>query len=386
MPPTQSRPHTVGAASFDPDAFFEAWSSNASLSQNNDLRSCIINAFNLKSNDGYVYHATAAVTLAQVQTAINYGGQRELHAWYRDEEGKPISPPPPADISAYTAIFSPHTSTAKALTALRANAKKESLRARIAAHLSETFFLPSTPLPGTPTTLTLPPKLKPADPKATNPYYDIWAWTCHTLEWAGPEPGTEKIHQSHHILPVLYHHFGCVCPSYDALALVAQLTTCALPTAAAVPKGSPGREVIEIGSGGGYWTHLLRRLGVRVMAVDNAASRWRTTWIGDTIIADGVEYLRRHNSGKNTILLLVYPQVSEDFTGKVLRAFEGDVVVVAGTQNRNRFTGFREEGVGEWMGREKGEMGRVAQVPLPSFAGKDEALFVFVRGAGEGGG
>ncbi|KAJ9636864.1 hypothetical protein H2199_007858 [Coniosporium tulheliwenetii] len=261
MPPTQSRPHTVGAASFDPDAFFEAWSSNASLSQNNDLRSCIINAFNLKSNDGYVYHATAAVTLAQVQTAINYGGQRELHAWYRDEEGKPISPPPPADISAYTAIFSPHTSTAKALTALRANAKKESLRARIAAHLSETFFLPSTPLPGTPTTLTLPQNSNLPTPRP------------RTLTMtSGPGPATpsngQARNQSHHILPVLYHHFGCVCPSYDALALVAQLTTCALPTAAAVPKGSPGREVIEIGSGAGTGP---------TSSADSASGLWRST-------------------------------------------------------------------------------------------------------------
>lgn len=92
MPPAQSRPHTVGAASFDPDAFFDAWSSNASLPQNNDFRTSIVNAFNLKFDDDYVYHATAAVTLAQVQTAINYGGQRELHAWYRDEEGRPVSP------------------------------------------------------------------------------------------------------------------------------------------------------------------------------------------------------------------------------------------------------------------------------------------------------
>lgn len=81
----------------------------------------------------------------------------------------------------------------------------------------------------------------------------------------------------------------------------------------------------------------------------------------------------------NAVLLLVYPQVSADFTAKVIGAYEGDVVVVAGTQNGNGFTGFRDETIGAWMEREKGEFREVVQVPLPSFAGKDEALFVFVR-------
>ena len=81
------------------------------------------------------------------------------------------------------------------------------------------------------------------------------------------------------------------------------------------------------------------------------------------------------------MLLLVYPQVGADFTGRVLRAYEGDAVVVAGTQNGNGFTGFRGETVAEWMEREMAGKGwrRVVQLPLPSFAGKDEALFVFLR-------
>ena len=139
--------------------------------------------------------------------------------------------------------------------------------------------------------------------------------------------------------------------------------------------------MLEIGSGGGYWTYLLRRLGLAVTAVDNELSEWRTRWIGDTVVADGVTYLRQHDRGRDAVLLLVYPQVSGDFTGKVLRAYAGDVVVVAGTQNANGFTGFKGETVAEWIEREMGKEGwrRVVQVPLPSFAGKDEALFVFVR-------
>jgi len=53
--------------------------------------------------------------------------------------------------------------------------------------------------------------------------------------------------------------------------------------------------------------------------------------------------------------------------------------VVAGTQNGNGFTGFRDCVVDEWVAREMPEFELVLRMPLPSFAGKDEALFVFKR-------
>lgn len=88
MPP-HSSPHTVGSPAFDPDAFFDAWD-QSSVPQDNDFRTAIIKAFNLKSNDDYVYHAIASVTLAQVQHAINHGAQAGLNAWYRDAEGRQV--------------------------------------------------------------------------------------------------------------------------------------------------------------------------------------------------------------------------------------------------------------------------------------------------------
>lgn len=126
-----------------------------------------------------------------------------------------------------------------------------------------------------------------------------------------------------------------------------------------------------------------------MIAVDNALSAWRTTWIGDTIITDGIKFLTSPppelapvlggKGSKFAILLLVYPQVSNDFTGRVIRAYAGDTIVVAGTQNGNGFTGFRDETILSWMAREKKDFELVVQVPLPSFAAKDEAFFVFRR-------
>lgn len=83
---------TVGAASFNPDKFFQAWAERHIRSpESDDLRSAIISAFGLPANDRYVYHAIASVTLSQVQEAINHGGEHGMHAWYSDESGEQVS-------------------------------------------------------------------------------------------------------------------------------------------------------------------------------------------------------------------------------------------------------------------------------------------------------
>jgi len=90
MTTSRRRAHTTGSAQFDPDAFFERWASEHNLPEGRDLRSSIINAFNLPSNDHFVYHAIASVTLTDVQQAISGGAQHGLHAWYLNEDGKPV--------------------------------------------------------------------------------------------------------------------------------------------------------------------------------------------------------------------------------------------------------------------------------------------------------
>lgn len=83
-----------GSSRFEPDTLFEAWSKDHKhLPENDDFKSSIITTFNLPHNDSYVYHATASVTLSQVQEAINHGGKAGLHAWYLDDEGRPVRNP-----------------------------------------------------------------------------------------------------------------------------------------------------------------------------------------------------------------------------------------------------------------------------------------------------
>ena len=83
--------HTEGSSQFDPDGLFNAWERDQkALPEDNDLRSSIISTFHLPPSDDYVYHATASVTLAQVQAAIKHGRGSGLHEWYLDGEGKPV--------------------------------------------------------------------------------------------------------------------------------------------------------------------------------------------------------------------------------------------------------------------------------------------------------
>ena len=354
MASTGSHGSNIGSKTFSPDDFLEKWSrGDIEAPQNNDLQRAVNQGWQLKKDDDYVYHAVASVTLAQVQHAIGFGGQHGMHAWYSDDSGSQIPPPPQPDIDAYISIFASTTSTTKALIALEKNAKKGSIRASVAAHLINRRVFPAT---------VQIPKLKAAH---VNPSMDYWAWSCKNLEWAGPDDSTVNVKQSHHILPILYHHFGCVCPTFESLEAIRQL--------------AKGRAVIEAGSGNGYWAYMLRRLGLTVDAIDNGDSIWRTMWIGDTIKADAAAYLRKRNGGMEAVLLMVYPQVMTQFTTSVLEAYSGSTICVAGTQNANGFTAFKDVIIDQYMGSRKPEYQKIMQTPLPSFAGKDEAFFVFQK-------
>jgi hypothetical protein len=88
-------PFTIASKTFDPQTLFQdeakLKAANDHL-QKNDLRSAVTALFALAGNDSYVYHAVASVSLAQVQQAVLQGDHHGLHDWYKDEDGKPVSP------------------------------------------------------------------------------------------------------------------------------------------------------------------------------------------------------------------------------------------------------------------------------------------------------
>lgn len=364
-------PSTIGVPSFDPDKLFtdvDLHSKTRDGLGKNNIAEAIRSAFNLSERDKYTYHATASVTLDQAQTAIEAGPANGLCAWYpsvevyKDEETgqerRKLSYPEPMEVAAYISLFDPSKNAANVLKGFKANAKKNSLQSQAMEHLSAKRFVD-------PNAGIVIAKTKKGHP---NVYADFWAWSCMALRWAGPIEGSASTHMSHHVLPIFMHHFGCVCPSYESLEIIKNLS-----------KGRDGF-VLDVGSGNGYWTYMLRRHGTEVRAIDNGQSTWRTLWIDDTINEDAARYIKsRRKGGVDDVLLMVYPVVGLEFTVGVLNAYKGNTICVVGTQNGNGYTGFKDEMVDSWMARERKDFERIVQIPLPSFAGKDDTLFVFRR-------
>ena len=63
----------------------------------------------------------------------------------------------------------------------------------------------------------------------------------------------------------------------------------------------------------------------------------------------------------------------------ILGLLEGTTIIAASSQNSSGFTAFAKETISDWMKREMLGWEKILQIPLPSFAGKDEALFVFEK-------
>ena len=60
---------------------------------------------------------------------------------------------------------------------------------------------------------------------------------------------------------------------------------------------------------------------LNVVPVDTGLSEWRTMWVGDTVEMEGAKWLNQHEGAKDALLLLVYPNTSEEFTSKMAKAY-----------------------------------------------------------------
>ncbi|KAE8448724.1 hypothetical protein EG329_008939 [Mollisiaceae sp. DMI_Dod_QoI] len=334
-----------------PNEIFDNWHGII----DNDFSRTIRKTFNIPEDDKYVYRTESfAMTLPQIQTQLDAGSLKYKY----QSHGQQIEVSS-TDIEAYTSIFSPATDTHKAFTAFTSNAKKASPRETVAQYLQSRRI-----------SISKVPKSK----THINPYYDLWALSCRLTSFLGPLPDPSYAHptnakMTHPILPVFYHHFGCVVPSYEALYIISEIAA----------KGGAGG-IIDMASGNGYWTYMLRRMKVGdVTAVDNIASEYRTMWITDTVKSDGVDYLKQHHGGKGKILLMVYTITAGNFTKRVLQAYRGDVVILVGTQNTNRYTGFSDYAIEEYFEKEMPRWEMTCRIAMPSFAGKDDGMYIWVR-------
>lgn len=327
-----------------------------------EIRAAITAAFELSADDAFQYWAHMPVTLGEMQHVVSMGDVKGLHHWYNSAHAETTtnpqaySKPSRKDVDAYVSVFNPSLLAANGLRALEEEGKTASIRRQAGAYLRSKRHLE--------------PNYKVTKRRQAhwNPGLTFWAWYCRNAEWAGPVPELGLRSVNHPVLPVLMHHFGCVVPTWEAIEVLRTVT-------------SQGSKIIhEIGSGNGYWAYVLRQAGLNVRAVDNGQSVFRTNWIGDTINTDALKYLTDAKGIPDGVLLMVYPVVSGDFTKKVLASYQGNDIVVAGTQNGNGYTGFKDKTIDAYMAENMPEWNKTAQIALPSYPGKDEAMFVFGRG------
>lgn len=87
--------HCVGNPSFDPEALITDTDRQKQavdlLASDNDLYAASRVLLGLPDPDTYTYHAMTSVKLAQVQHVIGLGRANGLHAWYRNEDGSPVT-------------------------------------------------------------------------------------------------------------------------------------------------------------------------------------------------------------------------------------------------------------------------------------------------------
>ncbi|GKT92746.1 hypothetical protein Ct61P_10596 [Colletotrichum tofieldiae] len=86
--------YCVGSPTFNPDEYAKDTARRERANEllaKDDLYGATVVSFNLPERDTYVYHAMTAVRLAEVQRIVSMGGVNGLHAWYRDDEGKPCA-------------------------------------------------------------------------------------------------------------------------------------------------------------------------------------------------------------------------------------------------------------------------------------------------------
>lgn len=92
------------------------------------------------------------------------------------------------------------------------------------------------------------------------------------------------------------------------------------------------RRIVEVMSGTGYWTYLLRQVGIDVTATDIhpvARNEYRFTRQWDEVeIADAADAAA--TAGRDDVLMMIWPGYNQDTAKRALDAFTGDHLIYGG--------------------------------------------------------
>lgn len=150
----------------------------------------------------------------------------------------------------------------------------------------------------------------------------------------------------------------------------------AIPNQAALDTIAKYAPIVELGAGTGYWSYLLRQMGVRVVAIDEAPidgkhdnhfefeKSWTEVVPGGP--ADLVNYLEH-------TLMLCWPNYNSSFAYDALKAYGGKTCIYIG-EGWGGCTG--DEAFHELLSDAWNE---VAAVDIPQWDGIHDALYVYER-------
>ncbi len=143
----------------------------------------------------------------------------------------------------------------------------------------------------------------------------IWLpWANHSLQGAANRPAS------------VFHmdRYGSALRRF-AVAEVAW----AIPTSEALSTIlSYGCNIVELGSGKGYWAALLDAAGGNVTAVDDCSWRCDDRYFAGTIEQDGAAYLRDHGGAADSTLFICWGKGCD--MDKALDEFKGTYLAVVG--------------------------------------------------------
>lgn len=155
-------------------------------------------------------------------------------------------------------------------------------------------------------------KRKNTENKLLHDHWEPWARSvkfCGEEDWMAISRGKKDASRKRQ---QMIFRYGYAIPNETSLDVIAQFG-----------------QVLEVGSGSGYWAYLLRKKSVEVIALDNRVScdSMEHDWFPDTVKTDVTQYLQDHDGCPDRALFMCWPNYDGDL---VLKAYKGRNVIVVG--------------------------------------------------------
>lgn len=139
---------------------------------------------------------------------------------------------------------------------------------------------------------------------------------------------------------------------------------------AAIATFAQGRGVLEVCAGTGLWARLLAEAGVDIVATDALPPSGPA--YADVQVCDATAAVYAHP--ERSLLFICWPPFRRDCARLALEAFAGDRLAYIGDRRFTADAGFYDLLARDWR--------LAAELPLPSWPGIDDRLYLYERARG----